>query len=665
MSVKSILASGCLLVISLGLITMPAHADVNQAPDLSQATVLNVPTPFGDKAFLVVDSTANISQAWRNDEISSGEIEPGDPAAAYELTSRVIVRSANIPAQPRLGAIAGVVFEPLGVFEGFWLVEAATVAQAVELATQLSADPNLEEVYLDISMPKVLRGVPDDPEFWRQWHLENTDLLIADANLVPAWNAGHTGAGLIIGILEGGWQHDHPDLAANFSVEATQTGGGVTSHATSCAGVAGAVAFNGAGGGGAAYNAKLSDQLYGSFSQNAAAFEFRNDLNDIKNNSWGPYDNGTISYMSTLERTALETSVNTGRDGLGEIFVWAAGNGGLNDRIDYDPYASSRFTCAIGGIGDGDYRSYFNETGASMLAVAHTSGNSRYIYTTTSGSGYTTYFGGTSSASPLACGVIALILEANPLLSWRDVQHVLINSARICDPGHADWTTNAAGHDLNYHYGYGAVDAEAATTLAAQWIPVAPEVVYDSGLVLIDTGIPDNNTFGVFTNVDVTENIRVESVELLVHITTDYVGDLLITLSSPQGTQSVLAEDRIDATDDYYNYIFTSLRHWDEESAGPWTINIADLRPYNQAHWDYYRFKVYGTAILPGQPGDMNCDGEINSYDIDGFICAVSPNCDYEATYPDCARQLGDINGDGDVNAYDIDPFIDLISGGG
>ncbi|MFH1746065.1 MAG: hypothetical protein ABIG44_03360 [Planctomycetota bacterium] len=67
---------------------------------------------------------------------------------------------------------------------------------------------------------------------------------------------------------------------------------------------------------------------------------------------------------------------------------------------------------------------------------------------------------------------------------------------------------------------------------------------------------------------------------------------------------------------------------------------------------------------LPYGLGDMNCDGAVNSYDIDGFICALSPACDYEALYPDCDRMLADCNGDGDVNSYDIDGFIALVGGG-
>ncbi|MFH1747197.1 MAG: VCBS repeat-containing protein [Planctomycetota bacterium] len=60
------------------------------------------------------------------------------------------------------------------------------------------------------------------------------------------------------------------------------------------------------------------------------------------------------------------------------------------------------------------------------------------------------------------------------------------------------------------------------------------------------------------------------------------------------------------------------------------------------------------------QTGDLNCDGFVNAYDIDPFICAVSPNCDFESIYG-CQRMLGDCNGDGDVNAYDIDSFIALV----
>ena len=68
--------------------------------------------------------------------------------------------------------------------------------------------------------------------------------------------------------------------------------------------------------------------------------------------------------------------------------------------------------------------------------------------------------------------------------------------------------------------------------------------------------------------------------------------------------------------------------------------------------------------LLPFGLGDLNCDGSVDSYDIDGFVCALSLQCDYEGQYPDCIRMLADVNGDGEANAYDIDGFVALVGGG-
>ena len=59
---------------------------------------------------------------------------------------------------------------------------------------------------------------------------------------------------------------------------------------------------------------------------------------------------------------------------------------------------------------------------------------------------------GTSFATPVAAGVVALMLEANPSLGWRDVQEILARTAQKTDPGHKDWTTNAAGLDINHWF---------------------------------------------------------------------------------------------------------------------------------------------------------------------------------------------------------------------
>ncbi|MGD8453230.1 MAG: right-handed parallel beta-helix repeat-containing protein [Phycisphaerae bacterium] len=64
----------------------------------------------------------------------------------------------------------------------------------------------------------------------------------------------------------------------------------------------------------------------------------------------------------------------------------------------------------------------------------------------------------------------------------------------------------------------------------------------------------------------------------------------------------------------------------------------------------------------PG-PGDLNCDGIVNNFDIRAFILAVLNPDGYAVQYPDCDIMLGDLTGDGLVNNFDIGPFIDLLSG--
>ncbi len=98
------------------------------------------------------------------------------------------------------------------------------------------------------------------------------------------------------------------------------------------------------------------------------------------------------------------------------------------------------------------------------------------------------------------------------------------------------------------------------------------------------------------------------------------------------------------------------------------TIGQPDASPTVMTGGDYELTGGFWPVAAAGESeyglGDMNCDGIVNAYDIDGFICAVSPACDYEGLYPDCDRMLADVNGDGDVNAYDIDGFIALVGGG-
>jgi hypothetical protein len=62
--------------------------------------------------------------------------------------------------------------------------------------------------------------------------------------------------------------------------------------------------------------------------------------------------------------------------------------------------------------------------------------------------------------------------------------------------------------------------------------------------------------------------------------------------------------------------------------------------------------------------GDLNCDGTVNTFDIDPFVLALTSPETYAEQFPACDYLLADIDGDGSVNAFDIDPFVELLVGG-
>lgn len=64
-------------------------------------------------------------------------------------------------------------------------------------------------------------------------------------------------------------------------------------------------------------------------------------------------------------------------------------------------------------------------------------------------------------------------------------------------------------------------------------------------------------------------------------------------------------------------------------------------------------------------PGDMNCDGALDNFDIDPFVIGLVDPAAYDSIYPDCNRNNGDVNGDGSFDNFDIDAFVACLIEGG
>ncbi len=550
-------------------------------------------------------------------------------AELAQATQWVVQLVAGGSAANLAAALSARLIGPAPYLNDAYIVEFAG-AVVEEAAPRLAALTEAVLFFPLVGRKMDARFVPNDPLFTQQWHLRNTGQNTGgvsgeDARVVTAWDTAK-GNGVVIGIVDDGLQHTHPDLAGRYasnlsfdfvSNDSDPMPPSNFGHGTSAAGVAAATGNNGVGVSGAAPAATLAGlRLLSAASQTdqqeANALGFKPQDIDIYNNSWGPIDSGELlEAPGPLALAALRNGVVAGRGGLGSIYVWAAGNGlQSGDNVNYDGYANSRYTIAVSAIDNRGIQSFYSEPGAPILVAAHSEGNDVGVTTTDiTGSGgystgdYTNNFGGTSSAAPLVAGVTALMLEANPALSWRDVQHVLVNSARRNHAADSDWSLNGAGRWVNHKYGFGAVDAAAAVALADNWTPVGPEVSISSPTITVGTGIPDDNATGITSSFTVGEDISVEWVEVVFDATHSYRGDLEVVLTSPSGTRSILSSAHFDGNANYSGWQFTSARHWGESSAGQWKLTVADRGAADTGTWNSWKLNFHGTAensVLPG-----------------------------------------------------------------
>jgi subtilisin-like proprotein convertase family protein len=230
---------------------------------------------------------------------------------------------------------------------------------------------------------------------------------------------------------------------------------------------------------------------------------------------------------------------------------------------------------------------------------------------------YTNGMNGTSSATPVTVGVIALMLEANPALTWRDVKHILASTARKIDPtggttngplagyvAEPGWTTNhATPSPFNYHnwYGFGMVDAAAAVNLAKTYTLGQLGTFTNTGFIasgVLSLPIPDHSATGVSSSLSVPANpVQViEAVQVRVSLTHPFLGDLGIEVISPAGTRSVLKNiaDGYAGASNLTNQVFLSNAFYGENPAGTWTIKVVDAFTLDMGTLTGWAVRVYG-----------------------------------------------------------------------
>ncbi|WP_246545050.1 S8 family serine peptidase [Photorhabdus hainanensis] len=489
--------------------------------------------------------------------------------------------------------------------------------------------------------------VPLDPLAAQQWYL-------SDANILPVWK-DYTGKGVRIGQFEPGGKFatapeifdiNHPDLAANVDkawLQTQQTNGAlpnvVSNHATMVAGVM-VAAKNNTGGVGVAHDATLGGYYLANDGADLAGLGHMVSF-DIANNSWGfandfvlsSFQGGSINTAASLSMNAQYAAAN-GRGGLGTVIVAAGGNhraeggnaqGSLTN--------NNRFSVEVGAINaQGDLStlqigsSPFSNPGASLLVSAPGSNvvSTSYMLKTERGSTFGndyTSMQGTSFAAPIVSGVVALMLEANPNLGYRDVQQILALSARkINDPSTA-WSDNSShswnggGMHTSNDYGFGQIDARAAVRLAESWMTqstAANEFVYSASSGPLGKTLAAGET--LTSSIAMNAGLNVEHVEIDFDAQVGRLGDLTLKLISPDGTQSILlnrqgkvpdgmpgasATDLGSSQSGTFKYSFMSTHDFGERSAGNWTLQVSDANSGLPVTLNAWSLRLYGSKSTP------------------------------------------------------------------
>lgn len=312
--------------------------------------------------------------------------------------------------------------------------------------------------------------------------------------------------------------------------------------------------------------------------EEAQALSHRNDRVRIYSNSWGPTDDGMhLSGPGQVTKAALKQGYESGNG----IFVWAGGNGRQSqDNSNYDGYANSPYTLAIGAINHYGQQSYYSESGANLMAVAPSSGANKGITTTDlmGRAGYsqgqcTNHFGGTSSAAPLAAGVIALMLEARPQLRVRDIQHIIAKRANKSVRGGLWSQPNQRGYSHSNEFGFGLLKVNALLDEAKHHHQLVPHPVR----YVHSTSVPGTNIPCVVHVSAPSALSFVEQVLVTVSMSHDRRGQVGISVQSLH-TTSVLAETRGDAHSGSSTWTYSTLRHWGEElkRGNVWTVHVTD-----------------------------------------------------------------------------------------
>ena len=461
-----------------------------------------------------------------------------------------------------------------------------------------------------------------------QWHLKNRGNEGEDINVEPVWADGINGDGINVAVVDDGMDFNHEDLSVNVATYLNHdyTGGGIYDsfehHGTAVSGLI-AARDNNVGVRGVAPRATIYgyNLLAGPVGFNQLDAMSRNrDVTAISSNSWGGVDGAGLVHVTAFWETAVKTGVEKGYGGKGTFYAWAAGNGADDgDNSNLEGYANYYAVTPVCAVNDDGFRSDYSEEGANLWVCAPSNDlrpGYRSIVTIENSNRYRYTFGGTSASTPIVSGVAALMRQANPRLTWRDLKLILANTARKSDPRNIGWEDGAFKHGsdtekyhFNHEYGFGVVDAKAAVDLAKDWtsLPLLRSKEAASGT--LDTRIPDLSSSGHPATVTHTLHLNTdieftEFVEIKTSFRHSSFRDLEIELESPSGVVSKLVGPYPTSPPIplYSEFRFGSAKHLGENPNGHWKLRITDRINLWSGNLDAWSIRIYGHELAPPAP---------------------------------------------------------------
>jgi subtilisin family serine protease len=556
-------------------------------------------------------------------------------------------------------------------------------------------------------------SLPTDDQFAQQWHLHNTVTGQYDLDVVKVWD-DYTGKGIKVAVIDDGFDHDHPDLAPNYDVDLDKDFGSDPddddaapaldddNHGTSVMGIIGA-ARNGTGVVGVAYDATLIGyRITYDVATDVWTANFVNALDsavesgaEVANMSFGgayDYDQYTGADNVVAERAAIDHALTDGRGGLGIVLVKSAGNSRSSATdVNHNQEDNNTGEIIVAAVNRDGFISNYSSYGTPILVSGFGSpGGSAGEIVTTDRLGDNGYeagdfmhtFNGTSAAAPMVSGVAALVLQANPDLGWRDVQTILADTARHVgsavdgatiagyelNPWNWNDATNWNGGGMHYSrdYGYGLVDAWAAVRLAESWTAVSTSANQKSQtLDVLDaaTTVPDNNVTGATFTGHLDKSIDVERVTVTMDIQSDWISDLGVYLTGPDGhryslsvNQNNLATGAYTGTFTYETQAYRGVASGEGSvSAGDWSVYVTDTANsgYDTVLSDI-KIKFYGSAasksatyVYTDEFSDFTADGSHskNLNDTDGGVDTLDAAAVSAASTVNLTKGTGKIDG--------------------